>query len=160
MHVRCLSFCSFRCNFCFDAGAAVGFFPDLSKLITILPHRLHVDLIQMQTCSRLTPPFCCFVVVFEDGGWRGRRSVIRAESIWTVFTLKQGFAKNCIHCFSIKNLVQTSLTKFSLAVLIKRTWISVRASGEVGEWWRCVLAGSSGKRTAVALLLHLSLKWL
>lgn len=37
------------------------------------------------------------------------------------------------HCFSIQNLVQTSLANISSAVLIKRTWISVKVSGEVGE---------------------------
>lgn len=38
-----------------------------------------------QADRRLTPPFCCFVVVFEDG----EDDVV----IWTVFTLKQIYRK-------------------------------------------------------------------
>lgn len=126
--------------FCFDA--AVSFHT---------ARRPDPDANMQQADRRLTPPFCCFAVVFEDGSWRGHRSVIRAESIWTVFTLEQGFTLF---------FYTEPCANISSAVLIKRTWISVKASGEVGEWWWRVLAGSSGKRTAVALLLRLSLKWL
>lgn len=136
--------------FCF--GAAVSF-PLICQLITISSHSTLTwsrgkDAAGWSQTDSAFLLFCCRL-------WRWRLT-------WSFgqFLLSNRFTENCIHCFSIQNRVQTSLAKFSSTVLIKRTWISVKASGEVGEWWRCVLAGSSGKRTAVALMLRLSLKWL